>query len=379
MSALPLSTATNGEALDGARACQGRTESAVLASADPAARISALEAEVEVQAAIIRQQAEDIADRVRTFERAAAVARIGVWECDLPTETLRWTPGVYEMFDLPCDIRPDRQMVLRLYSDASACQLSALRSQAIADRSGFTLHAEITTLSGRRRWIRVTASVECEQGVPVRIFGIKQDITDEKILSDRTRYLADFDMMTGLANRRQFQSRLAVCAEDARLTTLLIIDLDGFKQVNDTFGHAVGDECLKIAADRIAAVCGDAELVARIGGDEFAVLLGSDIDETRADRLAQEIVAALAVPMDHQGQRFQIGGSVGIAAADAPSNDPTSRELFQKADLALYAAKSGGRGTFKRFTTAGPSDRQGPPEGPGFSQPGPCPAHAHGR
>lgn len=353
MSALPLSTSPNGETSAGRSTREGMTEPGPSANVDPASRIAALEAQIEVQAAIIRRQADETTPMARTFERAATIARIGVWECDLPSETLRWTQGVYDMFDLPRDTRPDRQTTLRLYSSESARQLDALRSQAIADRSSFMLDAEILTASGRQRWIRVTASVECERGEPVRLFGIKQDITDEKILSDRTRYLAEFDTMTGLANRRQFQSRLVLWADDGgRPGTLLIIDLDGFKQINDTFGHAAGDECLKTAADRIAAACGPAELVARIGGDEFAVLLGPDVDEEAGERLAAQIVAALAVPMDHCGRRYQIGGSVGIARMGDRSDDPTPMDLFQRADLALYAAKTGGRGTFRRFVPA---------------------------
>ncbi|WP_156386798.1 diguanylate cyclase [Aureimonas sp. Leaf454] len=315
-----------------------------------ALRIAVLEAEIAAQAAIIRAQAAELAHSAKIFERAARVARIGVWECDLPSETLRWTDGVYDMFELPRGSRPSRQLTLRCYSEASAAELQTLRSRAIAERSGFEFDAAITTTSGRQRWIRVTATVECENGEPVRIFGMKQDITEEKLLSDRTRYLAEFDIVTGLANRTRFQSCLSAgMDEEAGLGALLIIDLDGFKQVNDTFGHVLGDECLRAAGRAIASVCAGAILVARIGGDEFAVLLRAGHEDDIADRIAGDIVAALRSPIEHESRRFQIGASVGIAAVDRSGRAVTPTELFQQADSALYAAKSAGRGTFRRF------------------------------
>jgi diguanylate cyclase (GGDEF)-like protein len=155
--------------------------------------------------------------------------------------------------------------------------------------------------------------------------------------------------MTGLANRSQFQSRLAQSREHGGegkpIGALLLVDLDGFKQVNDTFGHAVGDECLKETAMRLARVCRDAELVARIGGDEFAVLAAAHLDRDAIERLAAEIVEIVGRPVDLCGRSFKIGASVGIALAEG--REPS--DLFKQADTALYAAKAGGRNTFRMF------------------------------
>lgn len=306
---------------------------------DDIATIARLEALVAEQAAALRHSR-------KVFERASSVARIGVWECSLPDETLTWTDGVYDLFDLPRGSFVDRALTLNLYSEESLRTLHVVRSRAIAERSGFQFDAEIITAKGRRRWMRLTATVECEGDTPVRLFGMKQDITEEKLLSDRTRYLAEFDVMTGLANRGVFQARLATF-DDGIAGTLLLVDLDGFKRINDTFGHALGDACLRDTSENLKTACLGAELVARIGGDEFAVVLGPDVDEAGCADLAARIVAGLQRPIRKGGEMLMLGGSVGIARADGCS----ASELFTRADTALYAAKAAGRNTFRTYTS----------------------------
>ena len=309
--------------------------------------ISRLREEVNTQARLISEQAASLAHSRKIFERASAAAKIGVWECDLPSERLHWTDAVYDMFDLPRGSPLERNQALRCYTETSLKALTELRSRAIRERGGFGLDAEIITEKGRRRWVRITATVECEGGVPVRIFGMKQDITDEKLLWERTRYLAEFDVLTRLANRSQFQSRLSVLSDDAPerngLGALLLIDLDGFKQVNDTHGHALGDECLKEVALRLATVCREAEIVARIGGDEFAVLLASHLDQSAIAQICETILGAMRKPIEIGGHSLMLGASVGVALVDGC----TPSELFIRADTALYAAKAAGKNAFK--------------------------------
>ncbi|MDH4987049.1 sensor domain-containing diguanylate cyclase [Aminobacter anthyllidis] len=321
---------------------------AVLRGPD-AATIAGLEARLEAQAALIREQAASLSQSQKIFDRASVAARIGVWQCNLADQALQWTDVVYDLFDLPRDAPLDRAEIVKCYTPASAAELQAKRSKGIAERTGFGLDAEIVTAKGNRRWIRITASVECEDGVAVRIFGMKQDITEEKILADQTRYLAEYDVMTGLANRSRFQSKLAeltaVTSGQPALGALLLVDLDGFKQINDTFGHIAGDECLKDVARRLESACAGVDLVSRIGGDEFAVLAGPQLDLAAISELARDIIDSLGRPVDNGGRALKLGASIGIARYE----ECTPSELLVRADTALYQAKAGGRNTFRIF------------------------------
>ena len=314
------------------------------------ARIARLSSALEATSRLLRQKNTQLAHMTKIFDRASEAARMGVWECALPQNTLRWTDVVYDLYELPRGTPLDRETILKCYPEESRRTLEKIRSEAIATRGGFGLDVEITTATGRLRWIRITASVECENGEPVRIFGFKQDITEEKLLADKMRYLAEYDVMTGLANRSQFQSRLAdldgTRAGDRPVGALLLIDLDGFKAINDTFGHAFGDVCLKATAGRLRQVCDDAELVARVGGDEFAVLLGSHLDAAAVESLAASIVDLLNAPAA-DATASDLGASVGIAMAEAGMEPDT---LFCRADSALYAAKASGRKTYRMFS-----------------------------
>lgn len=278
------------------------------------------------------------------FDRSFKAARIGVWECSLPDETLRWTDVVYELFDLSPQVPISREGTVKLYTEESRKRLNALRDEAIRTGGGFTLDAEIITAKGNARWMRITATVEMANGVPVRIFGMKQDITAEKAMVDRIRHLADFDSLTGLASRARFEVAFeTLCAsERAENACLLLVDLDGFKQVNDRLGHPAGDACLKRASERLVAALPDAEMVARIGGDEFAILhpLASQEDLCI---LARRLVAELGFIVDEAGAAIAVGASVG-AAFTGPSVAP--KDIFSAADRALYSAKAAGKNGF---------------------------------
>ncbi|WP_277996098.1 diguanylate cyclase [Methylobacterium sp. Leaf466] len=309
-------------------------------------------AELERLKAAFARQSAALAHAQKIFARASEAARIGVWECTLDGEHLTWTDVVYDLFDLPRGSVLDRAATLALYAPDSRKALDTIRARAIGEARGFTLDAEIVTGLGNRRWIRITATVECEDGVPTRIFGMKQDITEEKALFDRTRYLAAFDDMTGLANRTSFQARLAAVEEEGCGAALLLVDLDGFKAVNDTLGHLAGDACLRRAAARLRTVCDRAELVARIGGDEFGVLLGTD-DPTIAEDLAGRIVAALRRPAEGEDHGLPLGASLGASVGVAWHDAAAPATLFARADAALYAAKAAGRNTFRTDASAG--------------------------
>lgn len=301
-----------------------------------------LRRQIEHQSGLIRQ-AEAALAGAEIFEQASVAARMGFWQCELPSERLTWSDGTYDLFGLQRRSGIVRGEILRSYSEESLARLWSVRSNAIETGSGFGLDAEIWSPGTGKRWIRISATVERQNGEPVRLFGVKQDITEEKRQLERMEYLAGHDAMTGLANRSQFEARLAQICEPGRPGgALMLIDLDGFKEVNDTLGHAIGDECLIEIAGRLSAACQSAELIARIGGDEFAVLLGPSAGLQKVEGIAQCIIHAAEAPMNCSGRIFRIGASVGYAFTEKE----TPATVFTRADCALYAAKAAGRGTF---------------------------------
>ena len=162
----------------------------------------------------------------------------------------------------------------------------------------------------------------------------------------RMTYLANYDSLTGLPKRPPLQSRLADGLQKVRAgngkIALLSLDLDRFKQVNDTLGHQMGDYLLIEVAQRIGALLGPDDIGARFGGDEFVILMGKLNDPLDAGALAQRLVDAIAAPYEIRGQRILIGASVGIAIA--PDNSDYADDLLRNSDLALYRAKAEGKG-----------------------------------
>jgi diguanylate cyclase (GGDEF)-like protein len=180
-----------------------------------------------------------------------------------------------------------------------------------------------------------------------------EDITDRARSEQKIAYLAQHDLLTGLPNRTFFTQMLEgpVRGRDnatADAFAVFMLDLDKFKQVNDTLGHAAGDQLLVEVARRLKAAIRDTDVLARFGGDEFAIIqsLGSDEHEG-AIALALRIIDAVAEPFDLGGYQSSVGTSIGIAFAPQDGRDP--KDLLQKADLALYAAKSEGRNDFRLF------------------------------
>lgn len=294
-----------------------------------------------------RQAADQHAELI---ERAAATAHIGVWGCTLPEQTLSWSDGVYDLFELPRRTIVARDDVLRLYSPESAAELEQRRSHAIATLSGFSMEADIITAKGNKRVMRITATVDHVDGQATQIYGVKQDITAEHALVERTRVLAETDPLTGVANRIRFQD----CLDDLHGTVhgravgaLLLIDLDNFKSINDTYGHLAGDACLIEAARRLQSCVPESAFVARLGGDEFAIV--TDASTPCDGKLPSAILEAFTEPLMLNGAPRKIGISIGIA--DRKPSD-VADTLYHNADLALYQAKQSGRGTWRLFRAA---------------------------
>jgi len=174
------------------------------------------------------------------------------------------------------------------------------------------------------------------------------DLTEKKRSQDRASRLAHYDSLTGLANRFQMSQLLERILnapnDQQRHCAVFLLDLDRFKQVNDTMGHPAGDALLKQVGERLSSTVGEMGQVGRLGGDEFEVIVPGRIERERIAQLSKDIIDTLSQPYSIDGHRVVIGASVGISMA--PDDGVTSEALIRNSDLALYAAKDGGRGRY---------------------------------
>ncbi|MBF0588406.1 MAG: EAL domain-containing protein [Magnetococcales bacterium] len=200
------------------------------------------------------------------------------------------------------------------------------------------------------KWLTITV-VRNEADEVSNYVGIFTDISEAKQVEERLQQLAYYDSLTNLPNRKLFSERLEHDLETAlrhkKRLALMFIDLDRFKYVNDTFGHAVGDELLVEVSKRLRGCVRKADTVARLGGDEFTVILTDVGREEHAAQVAGNIITQLQKPIHVAGEELLIGASIGISLH--PQDGENAETLVKHADIAMYQAKKGGRGIFKFF------------------------------
>lgn len=296
--------------------------------------------------------------RVRLYDQALNLARIGAWQCELETERLTWTPGVYDIFGYPTGNPLRRASIVDLYIDESRRNMELARAEVIRSGRAATLDAEIMTWRGERRWMRLLINRDGASGPRGRIFGFKQDITSDHQALENLRRQAETDPLTGLVNRYVFQARYREVVGDSLnhgfASALVLIDLDRFKELNDTFGHPAGDACLCEVAQRLRWAFHNAGLVARLGGDEFAIILRAPTNPVRIAQVLQQTVVMLTRPLFWNGLRLEVGASIGAALVGRPHRRRIA-ELFAEADAALYDAKAAGCNKVRLFGDEGHS------------------------
>ncbi len=222
----------------------------------------------------------------------------------------------------------------------------------LSARTSFSEYSVRPALGEEDRWWSISGRPMMDAVGNFQGFvGFGSDLTAKRRSEAEITKLALFDGLTGLANRQRMRlaldQTLVQAVNSYRSVSLLLLDLDRFKAVNDTLGHQTGDELLKQVGQRLTRTVGDAGLVGRLGGDEFKVLLPTESNRDRLAEMSSAIILALSQPYFIGGSSISIGCSIGIAIA--PDDGNTSETLIRNADLALYAAKADGRGTHKFY------------------------------
>jgi diguanylate cyclase (GGDEF)-like protein len=286
-------------------------------------------------------RSDDTINPLELYDQAASLVSAGAWSCDLLTERLAWTTGVFDLFGLGHAHTPERDQVIEMYCEESRDLLERKRSHAIETCSGFSLDTRIIRADGIERWIRITAATRTSNGRAARLYGMKQDVTDDHARWEALRAQAECDPLTGVANRASFQRFLERRKDESapdRVGALVLFDMDGFKQINDWWGHAAGDACLTAFGERLRKTFPQARLVSRIGGDEFAILLPPVDSRSETEEVIRSAIGKLQSPVPWNGVMLPVGVSVGLAfAAETP--EPNPQDLFVAADRALYNAK----------------------------------------
>jgi len=204
-----------------------------------------------------------------------------------------------------------------------------------------TMEFRFTRPDGDTIWLASRA----KRAASGHIVGVTYDITDRKAAEEEFWQAANHDALTGLPNRALFQKildrELAAAQAMGCSLNLLMVDLDDFKDINDSLGHAAGDTLLKEAADRLIRIVSKRDMVARLGGDEFAVLIPNRVGSSAAAQVAHTILKTLRKPFPYEGRSISCRASIGIAAC--PEHDCEPAALMMDADIALYQAKAGGR------------------------------------
>jgi diguanylate cyclase (GGDEF)-like protein/PAS domain S-box-containing protein len=244
--------------------------------------------------------------------------------------------------------------VLLAFPDEELFPASQVRSFHLADDRVFDTgeenesEEEITDASGEIRSVITRKRLTRLGGVDYLV-GAVTDITAYRRAEAHSRYLAFHDVLTGLPNRALLKERIEqALSRKASRCALLYIDLDRFKEVNDTYGHPAGDELICDFATRLSGIVRASDTVARLGGDEFAILLADTSDGPDADEVCRRTLIAASQAFELSGVQVLVGASIGVAFAD--SEDLCQIELQRRADVALYQAKSEGRGCSRIFT-----------------------------
>jgi len=318
----------------------------------------------------LQEREDELAALTHRLELALKTSKIGVWEFDISAKVLHWDKRMRDLYDISADktVCTYADWENALHSDDLT---EAVRrfEEAIEGKGRYATAFRIRKPDGSVRHIKAFGTVYQDSFGHQKIIGVNWDVTEDVEMQKQlqeAKFRADLqnrrleeareglerialqDPLTRLANRR-FLDRVIHEYADGTMLTVLHMDLDRFKDVNDTFGHAAGDLILQRAAEILQQNVYAGDFIARIGGDEFVVLSGDENESRDYLALAQRLVEALSRPILYEGHECRIGASIGLATGNIGHDRP--EQLLINADIALYEAKRRGRNRVEPFTT----------------------------
>ncbi len=306
---------------------------------------------------IARVRAEQALQQSRSLlAEAQRIAHVGSWEWEVDIDRVTWTDELYRIFGVdPQQFQPSYAGFLSVVHADDRDHVRKAIEAAFVSRQPFEFEHRTIPADGKVRVLHGRGHVIVDaDGQVIRIVGSGQDITERKENEQSLQQMAHFDALTGLPNRRLFQDSLksAMAQADAQdwLLFLLFLDVDNFKDVNDSLGHAVGDELLNQVGQRLLGCLRLRDTVGRLGGDEFGVIVLTPSDARIAMIVADKIHAALRVPFELEGHLVNITVSIGITVY--PNDTADLHSLVRYVDMAMYEAKQAGRNVSRFYTEA---------------------------
>ena len=313
----------------------------------------------------ILTQLEDVTERWKTLEdlrsseaslkRSQSMAGIGSWRYHFTSKAIEWSDQMYALWgSAPGAFDLTRGSVLAVIDDQDRPKVIRAIIDTLRKRAPVEVIFRLNAKTGPQIHLLLDVEVEFdENGRLSGLFGTCQDITDRIKAEEQIKQLACQDALTGLPNRFLFSDRLEIALTRAQRegTSLAVhcLDLNDFKGVNDTLGHAVGDELLRQVAQRLRDMLRASDTVARLGGDEFAIVQAPIRSVEEAKQLATRLIDTLGTPYHINDHNILASASVGITVS--PENGRRSEQLLRFADTALYQAKAFGRGSYRFFSS----------------------------
>ena len=297
---------------------------------------------------------DKLEDSRRRFDMAARGTNDGIWEWDLRRNTLYYSPRWKSMLGYDEEEIEDSldEWLDRVHPEDRRALQSALTSLVQGPNERLSAEYRIKHRNGNYLSVRCSGLAERDENTPIRIIGSQTDITSFKATEERLLHDAFHDPLTGLANRAHFQERLSRALERTKRNkdfhfALLFLDLDKLKMVNDTFGHDAGDRLLAETGRRLESCVGPADLVARVGGDEFTILSERVRTADEVSSIAERIGSRFQDSFRFPDQPIDVSVSIGIALSE--SGYERSQDMLRDADAAMYRAKLDGAGGYQIF------------------------------
>ncbi|WP_143535640.1 sensor domain-containing protein [Roseisalinus antarcticus] len=318
----------------------------------------------------IKAASEKIYRMSRRLEVAIQATRVGIWDADLAKDEVVWDARMMEIFGLD---RPPGPIAADYWENAihpdDKERVLAQTAEVEAGKTTFGADYRILRPDGKQRYIRSRSTMLFDGAVGHGLIGVDWDITaDVEAAAELSRahalahrrneeleqaraemeHNALHDALTDLPNRRFIDQQMQAVRGQKQQIAVMQLDLDRFKQINDTLGHAAGDAVLRHVAQVMVGIAPEEATVARVGGDEFVIFFKTAPRPSSIKRIAEKIAYALEIPFEVNAKECRFGVSIGIAIGDLPRQTP--EEVFENADMALYEAKDSGRGRSMSFS-----------------------------